>query len=135
MKPRCSRYWRSPRGGLTLVETLAGSAILGAMLVSVLLASGRLSQQARRTERRLEACRIADDLLAGWWPRASQIQRMADGEVPGHAGWRWRTQPVRNDQARALRGEAVAVEILAPDRTDDEFPAARVEILLPAAED
>jgi type II secretory pathway pseudopilin PulG len=115
---------------LTLVEAIAGIALLGTLLATVLLSIGRIRTQDARAAQRIEACRIAEDLLQQLWAKADKFPRGGDGEVSGKKGWRWRTQAVANPQAQNIRGEVVAVEVLAPG-SDAGPPAARVEIVLP----
>ena len=133
MKGRYAASWKLPRRGLTLVEAIAGTAILGTLLVSVLLAGSRLTVQGHRAEKRVEACRIADELLSTWWPRINSIDHDSGGQVPGHEGWLWRTQTVENENASKLSARIVALEVFAPGEAEDA-PAARVEILVAAKE-
>lgn len=133
MKIKYAKSWKLPRGGLTLVEALAGTAILGTLLVGLLLASSRLAVQTRSAERRMEACRIAEMMLSLWWKEADKIPRDKSADVPGCSGWRWQTRVESNRDAKALGAEVVALEIYSTSQ-DDEVPAARVEILLPSAD-
>lgn len=133
MKRMCERRWRASTCALTLVETLAGSLLLGTLLVAILVARGQLAIQSRRAQDRLAACQMLDELMESWWPERDQFPRRSAGDVPGHEGWRWQTRLVASNEASALVAETVAVELFAPGQTDT-VPAARVEILLPAAE-
>ncbi len=118
------------RSGLTLIEVLAATVLLGGLLASIVLAAGRLSAQTRSSAVRREAAAIADGLLAGWWRlEADEFPRSGGGDVPGKAGWRWRTSRAEVAEAEALGGEVVAVEIFPPDSAKQ--PAVRVEIILP----
>ena len=99
--------------------------------MGILLSHARLATQSRRVELRLEACRIADELLEGWWPEPDKFPRNDSGHVAEGNTWIWRTQIVENAAAADLGAEVVALEILGPEQ-EDETPLARVEILLPA---
>lgn len=121
-------------GGLTLVEALAGTVILGTLLGGIVIADARLIQQAGRAARRVEACRIADGLLERWWAKREEFPRNSAGEVQGHEGWRWRTRTVNNKAADALAAKVIAVEVFSPGRRDGS-PSVRVEILLPREKD
>ena len=125
---------RRSRRGTTLVEAVAGTALLGSLLVSILIGASRLQAQAARAERRIEACRVADGLLKGWWAKRDEFPREARGTVPGHNGWRWRTRGSENESARALGGEIVALEIFAPEASSDRA-ATRIEVFLPEGDD
>jgi len=129
-----SRPWTR---GTTLVEAMAGTALLGTLLVTLLIAASRLGLQTARAERRIEACRIADRLLEGWWTmKRDEFPRNASGAVPGVQGWRWRTTEVSNGDAITLGGHVVAVDIFAPmEETGTPEPAVRVELVLPEKSD
>jgi len=119
---------------VTLVEALAGTAVLGSLLVSILIGAVRLQGQAGRAERRLQACRVVDQLLEAWWRNPEEFPRRDEGSVSEGDGWRWRTQVLPSGPERVLRGEVVAVEVFAAGERDGE-PAARVEVLVPEKED
>ena len=48
---------------MTLVEAALGMALLGTLLVALLVATGQMTAQRGRAERRLEACQAIDALL------------------------------------------------------------------------
>ena len=105
-------------------------ALLGTLLVSILVASGRMRKQSHAADLRVEACRMADDLLATWWQDRKNFPRSGSGDVPERPGWRWRTRVVESREAWAVYGEVVALEILS-EAQPGAAPMARVEILLP----
>ena len=129
MRGRSQKYWRRRACGLTLVEALAGTALMATVLVAILLAAGRMKAQSRGAAMREEGCLIADGLLRAWWPDRHKLPRDARGAVGGKAGWHWRTRRVASEEAAALGGEIVALEVFAPGGSGE--PAARVEIVLP----
>jgi hypothetical protein len=131
---RSRASWRRSTRGVTLVEAVLGTAILGSLLVSLLMAASRLHVQAARAEARIAACRIADGLLETWWPKPDAFPRRGQGAVAGLAGWSWRTQVVENGAARAVKAEAIALEIFAPGGGRD-VPAVRVEVFVPEKTD
>ena len=110
------------------------TALLGTLLVSVLLADGRVRHQTKRAELRTEACEIADGLLAKWWKKKDTFPRNDAGPAKGHVGWRWRTRVVANPRAEDLGGEVIVLEVFAPEEigAGESEPAVGIEILLPA---
>jgi len=119
---------------MTLIEAVAGTAVLGVVLVSLVVTSSRMASQRRRAEDTITACRIADELLDKWWAKRSDMDRSGGGEVPGREGWTWRTRTRQTRQADALAGEVVVLEIHPPEAqglSKPEAAAATVEILLP----
>lgn len=97
--------------GLTLVEVVAGLALLSTLLVAVLTTKARVTRQWSGAHRRLEAVAAADRLLADWWQDRLMLPRRSAGRVPGDAGLGWRTTPVRNDAADALAASVVRLDI------------------------
>jgi hypothetical protein len=121
--------------GLTLVEAVAGIAILGAMLAAVLVATSRLRVQDARAARQIEACGIADAMLMEFWKKPEEFPRRGSGRVPGGSDWRWRASVAPSNDANEISGELVAVEFFqAPNGglADSNEPALRVELILPA---
>jgi len=114
---------------LTLVEALAGTALLGTVLAAVLLADARLTRQEALAQQRLEAQDTANSLLATWWSDRDTLPRAADGDLPNHDGWRWRTVIVSNAAAEELGADVVRLEIV--DATSDSpHPLASVDVLV-----
>lgn len=98
--------------------------------MAILVSNARLTAQAGRAQRRIEACRIADELLEKWWPQRDRLPRDEGGRVSRRKGWTWRTRRVENEAAEAMDAQVIALEVFGPnDRL--EAPATRVEILLP----
>jgi len=129
MREIFSRRTRARRRANSLAETLAGTALLGGMLVGILTAHARMTVQTGRAGVRVEACRVADELLAAWWLDLDKLPREAAGPAGSHPGWTWRTQRVKNDTATALDAEAVRLSIYAPGQSGS-LPAASVEFLV-----
>ena len=130
MKTKYGTYLPRSARGVTLVEALAGTAIMGTLLAGILIARGRLAAQAGRAAMRVEACRAADDLLERWWPKRQEFPANDGGEIAGRPGWTWRTREVASESAKRMHVRVVALEIFGPQPGPE--PAAGVEILLPA---
>jgi len=124
--------------GLTLVEAVAGIAILGAMLAAVLVATSRLRIQDAQAARRIEACRLADAMLDELWKKPEDFPRKGSGRVSGSRDWQWRASVVPSVDANELNSEVVAVEFFQANKAankasiaDGGPPALRVEVVLP----
>jgi len=122
---------------MTLVEVLAGTALLGTLLAGLLVSSSRLTALSRRSYEKEEACRAADDLLDGWWPKKEKIPRNQSGDVPNHPGWSWRTSVTRQIQVGTAKLDVLAVDVRPSGGTADanDSGSVRVEVLLPAIPD
>ena len=133
MRPRQNGYWKPRVRGVTLVEAVAATALLGTLLVSVLMAQSRLTVQAGRSELRSQAVKIADGLLEAWWPKKEQFPRSASGSVDGQDGWTWQTRSVDNPDANAIGAVVVVLKIFSPGAAQGP-PATSVELVLPKHE-
>jgi type II secretory pathway pseudopilin PulG len=100
------------RTGLTLVEVVAGLALLSTLLVAVLTTKARATRQWASAHRRVEAVSAADRLLAAWWQDVDSFPRRASGRVPGDAAFVWRTAPIANPDLKALSASVIRLEIL-----------------------
>jgi type II secretory pathway pseudopilin PulG len=118
-----------PRSGLTLIEVVAGIALLSTLLVSTMLAYGLHVRQARAAQRRLEAIAAADRLLAGWGASAEHVPTVAQGEVPGDERLAWHTQVIENPAAATLGAAVIRLEVYDPALPDESRPLAAVEVL------
>ena len=106
------RQWRRRTRGLTLVEVVAGLALLSTLLVAVLTTKARVTRQWSHAQRKLEAVAAADRLIAQWWPRRDEFPRQSSGRVTADSGLLWRTTPLSNPPLNALRSSVIRLEIL-----------------------
>ncbi|HSW49057.1 MAG TPA: hypothetical protein VLH09_02730 [Bryobacteraceae bacterium] len=114
---------------MTLIEVLAGLAILASLLGAILLARSQHARQTVTAQRRLEAVQAADILLTGWWRDPQQFPRSASGPVTGNERLTWRTEIVNAPAASKLQVQIVRLEIRSP--SDPGKPLVRVELVLP----
>jgi type II secretory pathway pseudopilin PulG len=130
---RRQRTFCAATTGVTLVEALVGTAVLGGVLVAILLADAGFRRQTRKAEDRVVACHIANELLASWWPTAvnpDSFPRNGEGSVETRPGWSWRTQSAECEALEEAGGEVVALEIVSPEHPTAD-PLVRVEVVLP----
>lgn len=121
---RCSR-----RSGATLIEVVAGLALMGALLVSMLLARIRYVRQFAESQQRIAAVAAADRMLAAWWSDLAKFPRMSSGRVSGSDLLNWRTMVVRNRDAENLHAQIVRLEIY--DASREGGSLLSVDLLLP----
>jgi hypothetical protein len=108
---------------------LAGILLLGTLLTSIVIAGANITAQNRRSERRLQGCRIAEEFLEKSWPSRTGLLRTGEGDVAGYDGWKWRAKAAESDTAVKVNVQAAWLELYAPDWPNE--PSARVEILVP----
>jgi hypothetical protein len=117
---------------MTLVEVVASLALLASLLVGLLLAKARYTRQAALAERRIEAARAADRLLAAWWADPPRFPRRGAGQIDGAADLSWRTSLVANPTLGELGAQVVRLEVLddRPTAPPPEGVLATVEVVL-----
>lgn len=128
-RPGPSSVWHR---GVTLVETLIGALLLGTLLVSIVLARGRMDTQARRADDRLQAVAVLEGVVEAWWS-AREFPPDGTGQVAVEGTWYWRKTTIHSGEAEQLRAELVAVDIFSSD-APGALPAARLELLVPVKE-
>lgn len=121
---------------MTLVEVVAGLALLGSLLVSLLLAKVGLARQRVEAENRLAAVAAADALLAEWAASDQPVPRHALGHTGTGNRFSWTTRIVRLKQVADLSMEVIRLE-LSQDIGGGPKVLASVELLRPpqSAED
>jgi hypothetical protein len=99
---------------MTLLEVVAGLALLASLLGALVMAKARYARQAAAADRRVEAVAAADELLAAWHqnPRALPLEFSGSGAVPGERRLAWRLRPVVNAGVEELGGRVVRLEVL-----------------------
>lgn len=115
---------------MTLVEVLAGLALLAALFGGTVAVKSRCARQARITAERRDAIRAADELLSAWWIDTDTLPRAGGGDVPGHPRLIWKTRPVGNTAAEALGGQVIRLEVT--DSSSDAQPLTAVEFVVRA---
>jgi hypothetical protein len=99
---------------MTLLEVVAGLALLASLLGALVMAKARYVRQAAAADRRVEAVAAADELLAGWHqnPRSLPRELSGSGAVSGDRRLAWRLRPVANAGVEELGGRVVRLEVL-----------------------
>ncbi|HDZ22417.1 hypothetical protein LCGC14_0409250 [marine sediment metagenome] len=133
MKTVSTRYGKGCSGA-TLVEALAGTALLGLVLATLVTAAGQMKRQAYFADARTEACDVADELLTQWWADRDHFPRDQTGIVGDQSRWAWRTHRVGTVTIGSVTGEIIAVEVLDRQAPEPEV-AVYIEIVLPAPDD
>ena len=101
---------RPVRRGLTLVEVLAGLALLGTLLASLLVAHGAQTRQARRAADRRAAAEALDALLHRWHADRERLPPAPAGPLSADGRLAWRAARLRRPGAAALGCVVVRVE-------------------------
>lgn len=132
MSLRCLHLPNRPRlRGLTLVEVVAGLALLASLLVGCLTAYGRQTHQVRQARLRLTAVQVADALLAQWFQNSDSIPVDAQGSFEGPRQLFWSTRLIPDEDATLLASQVLRLDIVAPLEQPDQVTILSVDILVP----
>src|SRR4051812_10899949 len=97
------RARRRARSAMTLIEVVAGLVILGTILASLAIARGRFARQWAVADRKLEATKAVDAMIAGWMEsNPPQVPLNREGVLPGVAKHVWRTRVLRDAGAEKV---------------------------------
>jgi type II secretory pathway pseudopilin PulG len=127
--------------GMTLLEVMAGLAILGTLFTAMLFAQHDHRAQFEKAQRKIVAVEAADELLTHWWTDPRTLPRDAHGRVdeavanpdPGMANLTWRTSRITQANADRLDVQVVRLEIFTPSAADPspQTPDVLVDVVLP----
>lgn len=128
---RCKASWRR-RCGVTLIEVLASLALLGSLAVAMVLSRGRLVDQHRSSEQKLEAVQAADELLTQWWSgEVKQVPVDASGVLAHHPGWTWQTQLIPTRSQNSYDAQIVRLTILNGSELGQLVELTSVDLVMP----
>jgi type II secretory pathway pseudopilin PulG len=121
---------------LTLVEVVAGLALLATLAVSLVLAMSAHRRQMAQARRQLEAVEIADRLLTAWYASPTPPPRNEIGVALGTSReWIWQTRPLRSEAIGMHLFEVVRLEVFPRDDYEPRRPSSYVDILIPVPQE
>ena len=118
---------------MTLIEVLAGLAILSTVLVAILIAKGRYTRQHARAARLTEVVAATDQLLSEQWTDQG-IAPGESGPLPGLPDYEWRTFMHAAVLPRELENHArlVRLEVTRADTNNtNNTPILTLDLLTP----
>lgn len=122
------------RPAMTLIEVVAGIALLGTVLTTTVLAQARLLRQHQRALVKLQAIEAVDQLLTQWSVDGTQIPQTASGVLLNtpHVTWCTRLAPSQTDGPLAVA--VVEFTAIAANDPPDWPPLVRIELATPPKE-
>lgn len=129
MSAACCR--RSAGRGLTLVEVIAGLALLATLLASILVAFGSQAAQIRAARDRLRAVEMADRLLSEWSSQNAIPAVGTEQSLPGTNDWRWRIVAGESAELESSGVSSVRVDVFRSKETGTDQVLASVDLLVP----
>jgi type II secretory pathway pseudopilin PulG len=109
---------------MTLVEVVAGLALLGTLLVSLLLTKAALARQRATADRRLAAVAACDQVLSDFRTANRQVPTHGGGVTDG--GVRWRSERVGHKGIQNVTVDVIRVTVTGEH---EDKPLAQVEIV------
>ena len=132
MKSRRYSKLRS-RSGLTLVEVVAGIALLSTLLVSILLSYGAHAGQIRAARQRMQAIKAADQLLSNWMAQGD-LPAVGDQDMlPGSDELVWRMVAVPRDKRVSLPNEVGLIRLEVYQRSNRQNVLTSVDLFTSGA--
>ena len=126
---RTSTSTNCSRHGLTLIEVVAGLALMGTLVAAMLSAKGRFTAQHYRAQRVLYATEALDSLLLERWPDLGSIERTEHGELDNHQDMAWRASVIENLTTTDLHCRVIRIEVIDTLDESDSDPLVDVELL------
>jgi len=118
------------RAGLTLVEVIAGLALLATLLASILVSFGAHIAQIRAARDRLAAVDAADRLLKEWTSKDAFPMVGTTQGVPGSDVLSWRLVANDSGEIRQAGWGSVRLEVFRSDKGITAKALASVELLV-----
>ena len=118
--------------GLTLIEVVAGLALMSSILVAVLFLKSRYARQQALADHHLQSLAAADALLSAWWQTPAKFPRQGSGSIGSQPTLGWRTKPLPNSELTRLGCQIIRLEIT--DQSSSALGASdvvAVDVLLP----
>ena len=119
-----------PRG-LTLIEVVAGLALMGTLLAGMLTAKSRFTRQQVQSQRVLIAVEALDALLIEHWDEFQVMQRGWHGDFDGLDDMSWRASFVASGAASDWHCRVIRIEVLDQVERSRGESLASVELLVP----
>ena len=117
------------RNGLTLIEVVAGLALLSMLMVTAMVGFSRHKQQIEFSQDQLAAAELADQLLADWYKTPERFPRASSGLA--HQGDRqfvWKTRVIYDEVAQSMFADKVRLTM--EKSTAPDAKLVSVEILV-----
>ena len=118
------------RRAMTLVEVIAGIALLGTVLAVTVLSHGRLLRQHQRAQTKLQAVAAVDQLLSQWYAHGETVPAQSSGKLPGSPVVVWKTQRGRTQTSGAISVEVVELTAKIEGESPTLPPLVRIELAL-----
>ena len=114
------------RKGFTLLEVIVALALMGSVLVGSLLAFSSHRSQLSMAEKRIEATRIADDLVSRLSSSQGGMPVGVRGTIAGKPNWVWQTSSVGTTTLATVQLQVLRLQILELSSTTTQLVAVEL---------
>ena len=128
--PGSERHRHVTRGGMTLVEVVAGLTLLATIGAGSVMAFGVHQRQIKTARETLIAVQFADGLLSRWQAESITVPVLRAG-VFNDPDWIWQTHPIRTESVAGLIVQVVRLDVMRRDRQGVLHRRMSVEVVVP----
>jgi len=118
------------RRGLTLIEVVAGLALMGTLVAAMLSGKSRFTGQYHHAQRVLAAVDAMDAFLIDRWPTVETIEDGESGDLEGQKNLGWRVSVVDDPVAADWHCRVVRVQVLDSLGEPGALPLVSVDLLV-----
>ncbi|MEM6689187.1 MAG: prepilin-type N-terminal cleavage/methylation domain-containing protein [Planctomycetota bacterium] len=115
--------------GFTLIEVIVSMVLLATLLATSIVAIGRQQRQLRFAKDRVEACSMAESILASMETTREGIPSRGNGPIVGKPSWIWQTRVVGSSQPFGVRLSVIRFAIAKREDNGRVRELVRVEVL------
>ena len=130
MSRKFKPFWTGSRRAISLVEVVVGLALLGGLLVTIVVATGRTTRQIRQSKQRLAAIHALDDLLVAFESRTLALNGQSPGAFSKHPDFSWKAVPIPNSENKIFGTRLIQLNVLTT-KDNSQAPLASVELVIP----
>jgi len=119
----------SSRQGLTLLEVIAGIALISTLFVGLLLAMSRHGKQLQLAQLQLSATEAADQLLDNWYSELGSVPTSGKGVITSQPELAWQTTSIGTVTIGTVQFTIVRLAILDGHMPESGQPLVKVDVL------
>lgn len=119
------------RQGMTLIEVVAGLALMGTLLAAMLSAKGGYVRQQQYAQRVLTAVALADEFLVSHWHNIEALELIGGGRFSQHDGLTWSVTRIDDASAADWYCKILRFRVVDATGSADDPPLVSVDLLIP----
>lgn len=117
--------------GLTLIEVVAGLALMGTLLAAMLSAKSKFTGQHHHAQLVLTAVTATDDLLMNHWQNIQELERLGGGDFKQHDDLTWTAKRIDDPSATEWYCKILRIQVMDATGSTGDPPLVSVDLLVP----